>query len=1029
MIPFRCAAVLALLAALPLSAQVHTTYHWHQQQPIYWPQPSALHPPAVELAWESIQRRNAGAPHPRNDLEQIFSVPDRVAAYQWRMRDAISAMSGPSSGAQVSYAGCLIDNIASLGAQGALGYSPTWNQPIRQARAWSTPGGRPRLDQVLTPYHHSIAPLIDEEALRMELRIAKLAHERAWGAQPGLSAGFFPPEMCFSLRIIPVLASEGVEWSFVANNHLSRACGNFPLVLGTGGENCDPPNRADQINPPQAHWWSRTISRGCTPTNAVPFAMRPHRAEYPDPASGEVFGITVVPMEMAMSWIDGSQMYGLEDINQVAPYSEPQQPLLIVLGHDGDNFWGGGYSYYMQSVPGFTAAAVAAGHTPTVVQQYLDEYPPAAGEPVHVEDGGWVNADGDFGSPDFINWNWPPVGADGAFDIPGGWAEDIRNWAVITAAQNHVSTATQIAGGVDPAAVMDPVAENAGPAELAWHHYLPALESGYMYYGAALDMEVKPTVACNTAIDWAAQVIGDGSQDETPPTIWLPQQHPHNPGASGYGSLWGWRETFHSRDFWVWTFVHDISGVDSVHFCYRIDVDGINSLASHQNETYAGGPEVGPWRRLPMQRRIFPAGNVHNDPEIDFFVMPQAIADQYWIHLTEPELVAEGGLLIDYHVEARDSHGFIRRSPIQHTWIGTGDGEGGGEDGGRADWWPQPAQAGQPLTIQYRLAGGPLPPQTDPVWLHFGTNGWSGVSDAPMQWAADSSAWQIELLLAQGTQQLDFVFHDNQGAWDNNSGQDWRVPVEGAAADWAMDGQLDTGAELLAGNGNLQLWAGWNGSRLYLAGSPPADGRDHFLFLAAPPGPLQAAPWAKAGEVAGWGAYLAGEVDNGWHGWFGAGAAAPDLAQGAVLEGSLDPAALFGSLPDTLWLALGAWATPDGGALQAQVPASLDGDGRLQAAEWAVLPLRGPGRPAAVEDLRIERLDSGLLRLSWPPVLHDEEGRPLAVSAYRITAAPDWAPGLPGEVSVAVIADTTWTDPQPPLPGQRRCYRVRASAP
>ena len=27
------------------------------------------------------------------------------------------------------------------------------------------------------------------------------------------------------------------------------------------------------------------------------------------------------------------------------------------------------------------------------------------------EVGGWVNADGDFGSPQFINWNWPPVNA------------------------------------------------------------------------------------------------------------------------------------------------------------------------------------------------------------------------------------------------------------------------------------------------------------------------------------------------------------------------------------------------------------------------------------------------------------------------------------------------------------------------------------------------------------------------------------------------------------------------------------------
>ncbi|MDP2360021.1 MAG: carbohydrate-binding protein [bacterium] len=1010
------ALTILLVCAATAGAAVYTTYHWHQQQPIYWPQPSALHPTTVETAWESIQRRNAGAAHPQNDVAQIFSVADRVAAYQWRMRDAIAAMSGPLSGAQVSYAGCLIDNVASLGAAGALGYSPAWNQPIRQARGWTTPGGFPRLDQVLTPYHHSIAPLLDEEALRMEIRIAKLAHERAWGAAPGLSQGFFPPEMCFSTRIIPVLAAEGIQWSFVPNNHLSRACADFPLVLGTGGENCDPPNRADQLNPPQAHWWSRTISRDCTPTNAVPFAMRPHQAQHIDPASGAVSTLTVVPMEMAMSWQDGYQMYGLEDVAQVAPHSEPEQPLLIVLGHDGDNAWGGGYSYYMQSVPGFTAAAVAAGHTPTVVQQYLADHPVSPQDIVHVEDGGWVNADGDFGSPDFINWNWPPVGADGRFDMAGGWAEDIRNWAVITAAQNLVSTAAQIDGDVDPAAVMDPAAHPASSAELAWHHFLPALESGYMYYGAALDMEVKATVACNTAVAHAAQVIGDGALDQTPPTIWLPQQHPHNPGAVGFGSLWGYQQTLHSRDFWVWTFVHDVSGVDSVTFHYRIDADGENPLASHQNETYAGGPEVGSWRQLPMHQRAFPAGNVHNDPNIDFFVMPTVIADQYWLHVTEPELVEEGGLLVDYFVEARDSRGHVRRSPILHTWIGTGQGQGGGGEGGRVSWWPRPGQAGQAFTIQYRVEGGPLPPATDPIWLHYGFNNWGGVSDAPMAWAADSAAWRITLTLPVGAQQVDFVFHDNLGHWDNNSGQDWHVPVEGAAADWAMDGQLDAAAQLVAQAENLQLWAGWNGSRLYLAGTPAQAGRDHFLFLAAPPGAPQPAPWAKAGQAAAWGAYLANEVDNGWSGWFDTGAGAPAQARGAVLEGSLDPAALFGALPDTVWLALGAWTTPNGGVLQLQAPPTLDGDGHLQAGEWVAFPLASP--TFSPVELQITRLADGTMRLEWvapaPPA-------GWLCTGVRLEASSDGQ----GWQHLVLTPDTWWTDPAAPTLA-RRFYRARA---
>lgn len=1016
---YRRSAILTLGLSLCASGQavVYTTYHWHQQQPIYWPQPSTVAPPAVESAWESVQRRNAGAAHPENDVAQIFSLADRQAAYQWRMRDAVSLMNGARSGAQSSYAGCLIDNVASLGAHNSLGYSSSWNQPIRQARAWQTPGGHPRLDMVLTPYHHSIAPLLDEEALRMEIRVAKLAQGRAWGTTPGLSAGFFPPEMCFSERIIPVLAEEGIQWSYVPNNHLSRACSNFPLVLGTGGENCDPPNRADQINPAQGTWWSRTISRGCTPTNAAPFAMRPHRAQWINPDNGQSSSIAVVPMEMAMSWQDGYQMYGLEDISQVAATSEAAQPMLIVLGHDGDNAWGGGYSYYMESVPSFTSQAVAAGHVPTTVQQYLTDHPLSPLDVVHVEDGGWVNADGDFGSPDFINWNWPLTGPNG-FDIPGGWAEDERNWALITAAQNRVLHADDLDGSVDPASVMDPVAYPASAAELAWHHFLPALESGYMYYGTALDMEVKPTVACNTAISYANQVIGAGLVDLTPPTVWIPQQLPHNPGETGFGSLWGYQPTPHGRDFWVWTFAYDVSGIDSVRFRYRVDADGANPLGSTQNETWAGGAEVGAWRSLPMNRRTFPTGNVYNDPGINFFVTPTAMADEYWIHVQEPELVDAGGLLIDYYVEAVDARGLVKRSPIQHTWIGTGTGSGGGESGGQVSWWPQPVQAGQAVTLQYRLEGGPLPAGTNPVWLHWGSNGWSGVADLAMSWAADSSAWRATFTVPAGASALDFVFTDLQGHWDNNGGLDWHVAVEGASVDWAMDGQLDAGAQLVASDSGLQLWAGWNGSRLYLASTAAQNARDHFIFLAEQPGPLQAAPWAKAGQVADWNAYLANEVGNGWAGWFEAAGGAPTVARGAVLEGSIDPASLLGGLPEQVWLALGAWATADGGALQLQAPVG-DGDSTLEAAEWVAFSL-APPTFAAVEDLRILRQSGGSMQLDWtapqPPA-------GWTVSGFAVHASTN---GGAWQALAQLGAGTaTFTDTQASTQ-VRRSYRVLA---
>lgn len=44
-------------------------------------------------------------------------------------------------------------------------------------------------------------------------------------------AGFFPAEMVFTERAIPVLVEQGIEWVMVANNHISRACKVKPTLI------------------------------------------------------------------------------------------------------------------------------------------------------------------------------------------------------------------------------------------------------------------------------------------------------------------------------------------------------------------------------------------------------------------------------------------------------------------------------------------------------------------------------------------------------------------------------------------------------------------------------------------------------------------------------------------------------------------------------------------------------------------------------------------------------------------------------
>ena len=635
-------------------------------QPIYWPARSTWDTFRYETAYETITLG-----HSQNNVFDIFNKDDRVADYQYYPRNAISSILDiPDAGAQVSFAGSLIENIKSLGDAGWNGgrYAADWYSDYRTARSWTTSGGRPRLDPVLVAAHHPIAPLMDENALKREIEVAKAAYDIAWGGT--YSRGYFPAEMCFSERMIPALAEAGVEWVIVADIHISRACADYPYAANL--DNCDPPNPADQVNPAQGSYQSLTISRGVTVKTPAPYGFRPHYARFVDPETGEADSIVVVPAAQAMSWNEGYGLYGTGEIDAIAGHNDPAHPMLILFAHDGDNAWSGGYSYYNENVTGFSHQAVSQGYEPSTVDEYLADHPVDLSDLVHVEDGGWVNADGDFGSPQFINWNWPLVDQYGNFDIPGGWAEDERNWAVLTAAQNHVETAEEMSASTpDPAHIFSPVAGSSS-IEKAWHHLLSGYESGYMYYGASLDMEVKATLACNAAVYYADPVISGGGADNTAPTIWIPQRLPWNPGGRGGGSLWGYPGGDGAEmpsDFWVWTFVYDVSGMERVELMYRIDADGTNPMSSDHNETYAGGSEVGSWTAAAMTHRAFPTGDFLDSPEIDFTVLPDYIADEYYIQVT-----GLSDVLVDYYIEAEDNAGNIKRSPIQHVWVGEATG-------------------------------------------------------------------------------------------------------------------------------------------------------------------------------------------------------------------------------------------------------------------------------------------------------------------------------------------------------------------
>lgn len=779
--PLLLAALAPVAALAPQTTPpIHTTYCWHLHQPVYWAdQRRDGLDDEYEVAWESLQQKYLGQAHPTDNLAEIFGKDDRVAAYQWRLRDSLQTILGyPDAGAQIQYSGALTENIATLGAAGQLGYSNSWNGPLNQAKGWLTSGGTPRAALVNFAHHHALLPLHSRRTQWLQIRLQQERMAQVWGLPVGSVKGFFPPETAFSERLIPVLSSLGIQWSFVSNEHLSRACPDFPVVFGSGGTMTDPPNRADQVNPPGGNYWKKFIDRGCSPTNAVPFAYLPHRAQHVDPETGAVASIVVVPTDQALSWDDGYSAMAASAIDPFAAWNQGPRPLLVALAHDGDNAWGGGYSYYMQAVPGFVQSAVAKGYSPSTVDRYLQKFPTPAADLVHVEDGAWVNADGDFGSPQFTNWLWPLLNAQGQVDPVNGWHYKAREYAIFTAVENRLRTAEDRSGG--PAAtridhVLDPRVGTSA-VERGWHYYLAAMDSGHVYYGNPGDMEVKGTVACNEALEQVAPLLSAVStaNDATTPTVFVPQRWPYNPGGKNFGAPHGYQQVDAGPSFVVWTFASDVTGIQSARLRFRRDLDGHNPLASHENELYAGGPGVEAWSSQPMAVRDFPAGNVYGWGGLEGYALelPGAIAK----HLSAT-LTPAPNTLLDYYVEVVDGAGNLAKSEIQHVWIGAGS---GGGTGCGVTATPNPAQQGQPLTIRYAPACGPLSSQAQ-VYVHLGLDGWKPgtVQHLPMTLAA--GVWSYSFVVPSGTGQVDCAFNNTAngqgGLWDNNGGQDWHIPV------------------------------------------------------------------------------------------------------------------------------------------------------------------------------------------------------------------------------------------------------------
>jgi hypothetical protein len=174
----------------------------------------------------------------------------------------------------------------------------------------------------------------------------------------------------------------------------------------------------------------------------------------------------------------------------------------------------------------------------------------------------------------------------------------------------------------------------------------------------------------------------DRAPEQRPHSAHRPQAPalPYNPG----GYTFGWFNRNPPTDntylkllpseFYVWTHAYDVSGINAVTLKVRIDADGVNSMATNQNETYAGGPEVGTWIDIPMTKRALPNTQVElnaaaNNGQINYFITPPELADYYFAKVTDANLSGFRGKLVDYYIQATDSRGNVSKSDIQHVFV------------------------------------------------------------------------------------------------------------------------------------------------------------------------------------------------------------------------------------------------------------------------------------------------------------------------------------------------------------------------
>ncbi len=139
----------------------------------------------------------------RFEAEQIMRCYERAARYAARWPDV--------GRLHVGFSGILLEQLTDpwiIDAYRGFVDIPAMLRAYAEA---------PNVELIGMGYYHPIFPLIPREDWGEQLSLGLEVHERVFGRRP---RGFWPPEMAFSMEMVPALAEAGYEYVLIDSFHV-----------------------------------------------------------------------------------------------------------------------------------------------------------------------------------------------------------------------------------------------------------------------------------------------------------------------------------------------------------------------------------------------------------------------------------------------------------------------------------------------------------------------------------------------------------------------------------------------------------------------------------------------------------------------------------------------------------------------------------------------------------------------------------------------------------------------------------------